>query len=160
MRRIVPLVVLLAGCGSVPNEVRWVDQADTLTVYSLDCGPGCGRAEPPAGAEMLHGYAVLGKVTVPADRRAEVAALVRESIISPGRPPAKCYWPRHAIRTERGGAVTGELLICYACGTYGAYTPGSDRHAPTPAIGLQSKAVLNDLLTAAGVPLCPESGEN
>lgn len=151
-------LVLLAGCGGTPAGGLPADP-DQLVVYSLD-GPAHFKSEgeltpEQAKGEVLHGYPVLGKVDVadPARRR-EVVAAVAAAVRGAGTQ-AKCFNPRHAVRTVAAG-VTVDVVICFECGNYQGYRNGTRAPGPTPGISSAANPLLDQLLTDAGVSLAPK----
>lgn len=128
---------------------------DELILFSVDGRWWPGEPpRPPWQGERLHDYPLLGKVVItdPARRREVLRAV--DADIRTGHPrQAKCFWPRHVVRAVKDGH-TVDVVICFECHTYEAYTDGRDRAGGT--IGSGSKPLLNRLLTEAGVPLAPE----
>lgn len=149
---LIVVAAAVAGCGGRPDVARILVTADTLTMYSID-----GRRDPDPtpepGVEKLHGYRVFGKVRLDADDRRAVAAAVRAAVADPTARVAACFWPRHAVRAELPAGPV-DVLVCFPCGGYevrGLGPTGGSR-----PFGVQGKPLFNDLLTRAGVPLCPE----
>jgi hypothetical protein len=96
---------------------------------------------------------VLGSVVVK-DR--DTIAMIRDAIyqsIAQGNGHGDCYDPRHAIEAHAGELVL-DLEICFAC----AHGGGGIRHTHFNGsldVGSAGKGILNEVLSAAGIPLSP-----
>lgn len=128
------------GCHAKVNPVANLEQATSITLYSIDGNhlPQDENAKRPATAEKFHGYPVLGKVelTVAADRKTLLSEL-RRGIEGNNGMVAGCFIPRHALRaTQPSGTI--EYVICFECMQINVYENG--------------KSVTNMLTTAAPQP--------
>ena len=63
-------------------------------------------------------------------------------------------YTRHVLRIVKGGR-TVDVAICYQCHNYELHRDGGPHQGLTPAIGEESKPLLNKILTDAGVPIAP-----
>jgi hypothetical protein len=148
-------LVILLGCGVVSlafvgcrrSSVADLDGPEQLTLYSIDGGD----SEPKAG-EKLQGYPVLGKVEVTdADKRKEIVAALKEGLTRSDGTMAKCFWPRHAIRTVDKGR-TLDYVICFECLQLKLHDGSS---ASVKPVTREPQAVFNKYLKEAGIPLAP-----
>lgn len=144
------LAALVVGCGQ--DSIRDLNSPDSLTLYSID-GNDYRPGEEPKTNESFHGYPVLGKVEVkdPENREAIIAAL-RKGIADSDGTMAKCFWPRHAIRTSENGKTT-DYVVCFEClqlriHADNATTIEATTDAPQP--------FFNKHLQDADVPLAPK----
>jgi hypothetical protein len=134
------------------------DDPDEVILFSVDGTTSHKVPEErgiPKGQELLYGDPVLGRVTItdPALRREVVAAVKRD--IRTGHPAqSKCMWTRHVLRIVKGGR-TIDVAICYQCHNYELHREGGPHEGRTPAIGEESKPLLNSILTEAGVAIAP-----
>lgn len=150
---------LTAGCGGEPVN-SLADEPDQLVLYSLD-GPTWFKNEgeltpDQAKGEVLHGFPVLGKVEVTdPGRRREVIAAVKEAVRTNSEPEAKCFIPRHAVRTVKAG-VTVDVVICFQCRNYEAHRGGDKRVSGKGKISSAAQPRLDQVLTDAGVTLAPK----
>jgi hypothetical protein len=150
--------LMLVGCNSGPPSPLPSDP-DELIIYSLDV-PEIGNEDELARAkskgEVLYSFPVLGKVRVtePAKIR-EVLRSVRRAIANPPSPK-NCFSPRHAVRTVKDGEIV-DLVICFECNTYFIFRGVEPKGGRlTPAIGSEPEALLDQVLSDAGVPLAPK----
>ncbi len=95
---------------------------------------------------------MLGKVelTKPEERR-ELLVALEKGLVDKEARQAKCFWPRHGVRTITGGKMT-YYIICFQCSTARMESEGKSK---TTAIGHEPQAVFNRLLKAADIPLAP-----
>ena len=148
--------------GGEPTTSPLADDPDQLVVYSLDGTKEVREAELAEAklkGEYLYTFPVLGKVQVTDTRqRREVLAAIRRAVRNPPKP-AHCFWPRHAVRTVKGGE-TVDMVICFECQTYFTYwgvEPEGGRL--TPAISPDPEPLFDKILTDAGVPLAKKAHE-
>ncbi len=147
------LLAAVAGCGrGLPASAR-VAVPDRLTLYSIDGRDLPGDRPRPAG-EAFHGYPVLGKAVVedPRRRKALIDAF-NAGIARSNGELAKCFWPRHGIRAETGGA-TVDYVICFECLQF--VTHRGDQQVEETIDRAPLKA-FNEELKRAGIPLAPSS---
>ncbi len=125
-------------------------EADQLILYSID-GNDYEKGKGPKTAETFHQYPVLGKLEI-TDKSAqkEILEAMKDGMAYNG-PGNKCFWPRHAIRTVKNGAIV-DVAICFECCQYRVFDA---ENLNTKVIGSSPQAILNRFLTAAGVPLAP-----
>jgi hypothetical protein len=150
-------LLVLTGCRDKPKPVEQLpDEPDGLTVYSID-GPFAYRHDmeltpEQQKGEVLFGYPVLGKVEVtdPAQRRVVVAAIKEAARAQASM--AACFIPRHAIRAAKGDRVI-QLVICFQCSQYWAFGDDRSSRVGSGLISRDAEPLLDQLLTAAGVPL-------
>jgi hypothetical protein len=133
---------------------------DEVVLFSVDGTQLCKGSEErlyPNGTEFLYKAAVLGKVAItdPTMRR-EVLDAVRADIRARNVTQWKCFCPRHVLRLVKGETVV-DVVICYECHNYEMHQNGVRLTGLTPAIGDDSRPLLNRILTGAGVPLAPDS---
>lgn len=150
---------LLVGCRGNPAE-QLPDNPDELTLFSID-GPAAWKQDmqltpEQQRGEVLFGYPVLGKVEVtdPGERRAVVTAIKEASRADVGM--GGCFIPRHAVRAVKAGRVI-HLVVCFQC--YRTEAHRGDWTSRPGRISRDAQPLLNQLLTAAGVPLAPTDPE-
>ena len=108
---IIAYLLFTAGCARESVEsVTDVETPEKLILYSVD-----GRDFEPGNApkvdEAFHGYPVLGKVEITeAEKRNEIIAAVKDGIARSDGKLAKCFWPRHAIRTIEKGKIANVIV--------------------------------------------------
>ena len=154
------VVVVAAGAGLYAWQLTGAipDDPDEVILFSVDGATAHKEPEErgiPKGQELLYGDPILGRVAItdPALRREVVAAVKRD--IRTGHPAqAKCMYTRHVLRVVKGGR-TIDVAICFECHNYELHSNGGPHTGLTPAIGEESKPLLNKILTDAGVPLAP-----
>src|SRR5262245_14201953 len=75
-------------------------KADQIVLFSLDPGPKGERRDDPKAKQLLHGWPVLGSLTVsdPAVQKKLVAALEKAAADSHEFEMALCFHPRHALQ--------------------------------------------------------------
>jgi len=151
------VLVLLAGGGvfafrqarihSIP-AAAWscLRQPQQMTLYSVH------PEEPESalvGAQLFHGYRVLGQVSVStASDQQRVADAIKQAVLHIP-DPAACFNPRHALRVS-DGSNNFDFVICYECGAMEFFTGG--KSVGGTGIG-GSPDTFNSILRAAGIPL-------
>ncbi|RYG49758.1 hypothetical protein EON79_00220 [bacterium] len=108
-------VPLLAGCGSsldrLPTDLRSaLESPDSMEVFKIE-----PEMNPGYRGEAIRHYPVKRKVDVPAERRGEVTAWLRDEILSEQGNSAKCFNPQDAVRVKKG-PDTYIVLVCTTCG--------------------------------------------
>lgn len=154
------VVVVVGGAGLYTWQSTGIfpDDPDEVILISVDGTTSNSTAEErgiKADQELLYGDPVLGRVAItdPVVRREVVAAVKRD--IRAGHPKrAKCMYTRHVLRVVKGGR-TVDVAICYQCHNYQLHRGGGPHIGLTPAIGEESKPLLDKILTDAGVPIAP-----
>jgi hypothetical protein len=148
------LMAAVAGCGRELAASARVEVPDRLTLYSVDGRDLDPGAKKPAAGEEFHGFPVLGKVVIedPVRRKALIDAF-NDGIARSDGTMAKCFWPRHGIRAEKGG-MTVDYVICFECLQFATHR--GDRHEGT-AITRSPLARFDEELKRAGIPLAPSS---
>lgn len=158
LRKLLVLIgfTFTAGCSGEAVD-RLHDNPDQLILYSID-GPSYfkneGQLTPDqVKGEMLHGYPVLGKVEITdSEQRRAVVSGIREAVRNNTEPEAKCFIPRHAIRSVKAGE-TVDLVICFECHNYEGYRQDKKSPLGTRRIGSSARTLLDKTLTDVGVPL-------
>lgn len=158
--------LVLVSLGIISGVAAWSlaarntipDDPDELILYSLDPTQVMreyGEMVLPKDKEVLYDCPVFGKVVVadPEQRRAILAA-VKEDIRTGFKNQAKCHYPRHMLRVVKGGKSL-DIVICFECHGYQVFRGGDTKYVIPKNIGEGSKAVLNRILTDAGVPIAP-----
>jgi hypothetical protein len=146
----------ITGCQRDSGADQNVEIPDDMTLYSIDGRDGKEgkRTEPkPKTDEDFHGYPVLGKIAVTdaATKQAILTAL-NEGIASKDAKEAKCFNPRHGLRTVNKGK-TIEYVICFECGqVYVTEGDTTKKHLTSTA----PQAVFDKYLKEAGIPLAPK----
>ena len=151
-------VLLVAGVAFVGwwfwDALHVPTEPEQLILYSID-----GRDHPhyqmPKTEEQFHRIPILGKIEITEPRqKREIMTALRKGIIqfSPGSE-AKCFWPRHGMRTIESGKVT-DYVICFECSQLHVHQGESRKWLGTSP---RPQPVLDDILTTAGVPLAPKS---
>lgn len=110
------------------------------------------NASEDSDVERMDGCRVLGKVEVTdAAQRHALATLIQQAVTEPTDGiMVACNWPRHAIVAHEGGKRF-EIIICFQCENY-SLNGGTLKTVR----GTQPKAMLNQLLTEAKIPLAKE----
>lgn len=142
----------------LPTEVRTViEQSERLELLSIWPSRGTKEGPPATVVGEFHGYPLLGRLTVtnPIVHQ-EVVKEFLASIDKSNGSKALCFMPRHAIRLKHGSDEV-DLLVCYEC-RYIVAQRGSEQWEV--GVSSSSKALLNQLLTEAGIPLAPESAKD
>jgi hypothetical protein len=126
------------------------EKAEDLELYSLDPAADVKEADAKKG---FHGWKVLGKTTVKeAKTRKKVIEALYKGLAESDGTMAKCFIPRHGIRATAGGK-TADVVICFECLQVQFHVgDGSSTEATTAS----HQKVLDEVLTAAGVPLAPK----
>jgi len=152
--------VAMAG-GMVPRrlppEVRTViEQSERLELLSIWPSRGTKEKPPALVVGEFHGYPLLGRLTVtnPVVHQ-EVVKEFLASIDKSNGAKALCFMPRHAIRLKRGSDEL-DLLVCYECRYIVVHRASAQWEV---GVSGSSKALLNQLLTDAGIPLATEEGD-
>jgi hypothetical protein len=137
--------------NKLPSEAADVLHASSkIILYSLE-----PWSLATTNDNTLHGYKILGQVTLDGKDAATAITAFESSILKKKRHfTVLCFDPRHALRVMVN-AQTYDFLLCYACGYLYVYR-GDKIIATLDAGG--SPNVLNALLTAAKIPLS-KSGE-
>jgi hypothetical protein len=147
------LAGLLAGCSRHPLDS--LASSQQFTLYSIDGRDfkEMEKGEPPKTDEQFHGYPVLGKVDITdAGQRRELTAALRDGMNRSDGTMMKCFWPRHAIRFVKDGE-TQDYVICFQCQQL-ELRSGSAK--VVKAITKEPQAVLDKMLTDAGIKLAPK----
>jgi hypothetical protein len=148
------VVYELTGLVEPPSPLP--DDPDRLILYSLDGMPDEHRLAE--AKEFLYHFPVLGKVEVTDSRqRRELLAAVRRAIRK-APEPAKCFWPRHAIRAVKGG-MTVDVVVCFQCRTYDVSRAQETLSGATLTIAPDPEPLFDKILADAGVPLAKKSHE-
>jgi hypothetical protein len=131
---------------NVPVSIATVLEAATeIKVISID--PWRWVQDP--SKSVIGSTVVKDPETIQRIRDAIYATIVAKH----GRLSDCDFEPRHAIEAHAGGVVL-DLTICFHCGE----AAGGIRHnrrGGTVSVGEAAQSVLNDILTARGVPLSP-----
>ena len=99
-------------------------------------------------------FPVLGKVEITdADLRGAIVSALKQGAKT-RHPMAACYKPRHVIRAEKGGR-TVDVVICFECGNYRVHRAEDGKLVGGGRMSRVGEALLNKLLTDAGVPIAP-----
>jgi hypothetical protein len=148
----VAALVVLAGRGAaadneIPKEARAAfDKAEEFELYSLDPARDIGGAK----AATLHGWKVLGKVTIKGADAKKVRQAVEKGVKDSDGSVAACFNPRHGIRVT-DGKTTYDLVICYECLSASVFV-GDDR-VSSFLTARGPEGTLNNVLKDAKVPL-------
>ncbi|HSI82973.1 MAG: hypothetical protein ACAI35_19430 [Candidatus Methylacidiphilales bacterium] len=127
-----------------------------VTLYSLDPLRMNSVEQRQHEGEALYQYKVLGKTPLSAGQAKEAIAEFKTAVTLWDGDWAKCFNPRHALRIERDGGQSYDLLLCYECSRMLAWKDG--KYMFHYGVGGQPEK-LNALLSAAGVPLAKKPGE-
>ena len=133
-----------------PGDPLAAISSDSQAVlYSID--PREGRPTASPGVEAFHDWPILGQTVLSgAKERQMVIANLRRAARG-AWDSASCFNPRHAIRATNATG-TYDVLLCFECGRAAIFLPnGETRWIPIHG----SPEVLNQILTAARVPLRP-----
>ncbi len=144
---------VVAGCARRPFPPVVVPSQ--LTLYSLDGRDGLTPEELARASERFHNFPVLGKVEVAsAETRRELMAALRDGIAASDGTAAKCFWPRHGLRTvEKGETI--DYVICFQCLQLMEYRGEKSLDRTTTR---DPEPVFDRPLKQAGVPLAPKGG--
>lgn len=124
-----------------------LEQASSVTLYSLEDR----SREAKAPSERFHGYQVLGKLDLTANGARAAAEEFEKAVAEFDGSVAACFDPHHALRVVAGTRAFN-FLLCYSCGQMVVFERGKER--PIGGVGVTgSAAVLNGILTSAGIPL-------
>jgi hypothetical protein len=135
--------------NALPGEAGTIlARAGEVEVLSLEPG----RFSPRGPEEAFHGFRVLGRTTVTGKARRQVVRAIEEGIANSDGSVASCFNPRHAVRATYEGR-TVELVLCFECKSLRIYLDGQLQ--PGPLTSASPQAVLDRILTEAGVPLAP-----
>jgi hypothetical protein len=137
--------------AAFPGDLRDViEQADRVILYTLDPHRIVdGKLSPEA--ERLRTYGITGQaeITDPGERRKLIEALYR-GLLGRDAGPAACFWPRHALRFERGQRAV-DCLICFECTWIHVYrkadSPKEDRLLFGPGV----RPVFDSVMKAHGL---------
>ena len=141
----------------LPWEIRTIlKRCDALELLSISPNRNSAASNSAPVAASFEGYPVLGRLTLtdPDACHTTVSALLT-SIDHATFVEFGCFNPRHAMRARRG-TETVDLLICYECNSVVVL---HGKETLKVKVSLSSKAVLNKLLTDAGIPLAPSKHE-
>jgi hypothetical protein len=132
-----------------PDVLDVLKAAEAIEVLSLD-----PAADPAKADAKFLGRAVLGTTTVTdkGGRERLVKAVAEGVSAAHVFETGLCFRPRHGLRAKAGGK-TLLVGICFECARVELYVDGKEVAAVgTKGIGERH---LDDLLTAAKVPLAP-----
>jgi hypothetical protein len=126
------------------------EKAEELELYSLDPAPDIKDQDAKTG---FHGWKILGKTTIKeAKTRKKVIEALYKGLAESDGTVAKCFIPRHGIRAAAGGK-TADVVICFECLQTQFHVGAA---SSTEATTRSPEKVLDEVLTAAGVPLAPK----
>ncbi len=156
IRCILFLGIMLGTLGCRGSPIADLKAPEKLTLYSLD-----GREERPEGEvktpskESFHGYPVLGKteISLPEQRRELLTALNEAIKQHEGKPMAKCFWPRHAIRAIENGK-TIDYIICFECSRFREFL--GDKQQREVPINPMAQPTFDTPLRDLGIPIAPK----
>ena len=141
------------GCGTDHSAVPSIP--DQLFLYSLDGTKEWTQEEIEKQAtdgELFHNFPVLGKTEITdVAKRKELMAAFKQGISRSDGSTAKCFWPRHGIRTKKDGKIV-DYVICFECLQYVIH---SDSQKPAKPIARDPQTLFNKYLEEAGIPLAP-----
>jgi hypothetical protein len=121
-----------------------------MTLYSIDGNLYEETAKKPVTKESLYEYPILGKVEITdPEERKQIALLLKKSV-GDGEG-AKCFEPRHAIRSIQNGR-TVDYLLCFVCARAEIRY---DSKVLYKSLGRDLKQRLNEILRSKSVPLAP-----
>jgi hypothetical protein len=151
-----------SGCRSA-RPIGFLEDPETVTLVSIDgnvrANSGNLTPEQEKG-EKWQGYPVLGKaeITDPEQRRQVISAVQKAIHNGPDRPFV-CFVPRHVLHISKQGE-TLNVAICFECLRYRVYPADSDQPKAVGTISRDAQPLLDGILTDAGVPLAPKTGED
>ena len=142
---------LISSSDRLPAEVQTIlENADRLELYSISPDLPLGHERV---VERFHDHEVLGKLSITAPvQRAAVVKAVLDGIKASDGLISGCFMPRHGLRAI-SRQVQADLVICYECSKIESHSIWGDEEVSTTRA---SKALLNELLQKAGIPLAPE----
>jgi hypothetical protein len=153
------LIVLLLGVSAsvardqIPEATQAIlDKATEYEVYSLDPTPG------DAVKDGFHGWKVLGKTTVKADKRKGLLDALAKGIKDNKGEAAKCFIPRHGIRATHDGKSV-DLVICFQCLQIYVFHDKSDKHDATILTTATPQEAFDKVLKDAGIKLAEKAKE-
>jgi len=133
-------------------ETIWqvMASADRLVLHSLLSERRKGEEYP----ECFHGYPSFG--TVEAADAESIAAIYHavRGAAEAGTLGYRCWDPHHGIRVIRGNQVI-DFVICFTCECMIMFTDQANDEYQWADISNAPEAMLDDLLTKAGVYLAP-----
>jgi hypothetical protein len=131
--------------NKLPPEAEQALRAPAkITLYSLEPWD----LSTPRG-KTLYGVKILGQTELDGKRSATAIAEFKAAVANWDGMIAMCFDPRHAIRVTAQGH-TYDFLLCYECRQLYIY---KDEGLLTSLGAAGSPKVLNDLLSAARIPL-------
>jgi len=145
-----------AGAHLPAGFAAALEKGAPFELYSiLGDDPASNMATPESG--KFHGWPIIGRTVVSdAGRKARLASEFAGAmkVFGPNDPRAACFFPRHGIRVvhERN---TYDFLICFECAQVKVYASGNDLYQ----VGGGPEKILDQMLTAAGIPLSRAVGE-
>jgi hypothetical protein len=126
---------------------RVLEQAESLELLSLQ--PDFLEKD----AAGFHGKKILGRVEFESRRdRSNLVQAIQKGIADSDGSSALCFIPRHGVRAKRGNQ-TVDLVICFQCSQIQVHFENQTSTVLTTG---HAKELLNELLTAAGIPLASE----
>jgi hypothetical protein len=141
-------VVTFALIGCRRDAHPDLDISEQLILYSID-GRDFEPGQEPKADEKFHGYPVLGKVEITdLGKRKEIIAALQEGLARSDGTIAKCFWPRHAMRTVSKGR-TIDYIICFQCYQLEAHEGDIKSVRPITA---SPQPVFDKYLSEAGIP--------
>ncbi|MFO0937382.1 MAG: hypothetical protein U0798_12805 [Gemmataceae bacterium] len=142
------------GCSSKPLPLAAIEKAESLTLYSIDGRDYVDRdGEKTKTDETIHGYPVVGKVEIKdAEKRKAIVAALKTGLEQKDTKMAKCFWPRHAIRTVEAGK-TIDYVICFECHQLELWA--GERKTVFP-LSDDPKPTMNKILMDANVTIVPD----
>lgn len=168
MKRLARPLILVAAAGltlvaagvfvvgyfwPLSGEVRRLQKTDSFELYSLEPLKEDGRSDddPKDSGERLHGWRILGKMTVSEEStRYQLIEALKENMSWVGVGD-KCFDPRHAIRRKNDGE-TVDLIICFECNNVVMYRNG-ERVPGYHYVRGAAQATFDEVLREAGIPL-------
>ena len=111
-------------------------------------------APPPKPIEGHHGFKILGSTELAdAPSRASAFAAIGDAVRGFNGLVAGCFEPRHSLRVITRDGKVFDLVTCFACHAVRIYR--DDKLIAIVGITGSQKR-LDDILTAAKVPLAPK----
>lgn len=152
------LIAALATTGAVEGQDKpsskdlkpLFEKAEAIELYSLDPSFDDKEPDPKKG---FHGWKVLGKTAIKdAKTRKKLIAVLYQGLADSDGSAAKCFNPRHGVRATVDGK-TADIVICFECLRMEFYAGDQSKMETTTRT---PEKVLDEILTAAGVPLAPK----